>query len=169
MTSHIVQRLNEIYHDLNKALTSENNEEERVTDILNELMKIPISIEILREVKIGQLLQKVKSQFADSSLGNEAKKLLNKWRKDCDTKKSDSEDTKETTTSKESGKKPIKFVTLSSEDSEQNSPKDNKLSSTSQDVEDSDEWILKSYKELSEPRKKVTYFILSCSTNQINA
>jgi hypothetical protein len=89
MSSRIGTDLNQHKVSLEKLLPKSKEEnkpvenEERITDLLNVLMDFSMTIDLLRETNVGQILQDIKNNFPDSSIGNLAKKVIAKWRKDC--------------------------------------------------------------------------------------
>jgi hypothetical protein len=73
----------QLKNTLEKALTSDASDE-TLTDAISALRKIPISIDLLRNTKIGQTLQDIKKKHASDDVGTMTKALLSKWKKDCE-------------------------------------------------------------------------------------
>jgi hypothetical protein len=73
----------QLKNTLEKALASDASDE-TLTDAISALRKIPISIDLLRNTKIGQTLQDIKKKHASDDVGTMTKALLSKWKKDCE-------------------------------------------------------------------------------------
>jgi hypothetical protein len=73
----------QLKNTLEKALASDASDE-TLTDAISALRKIPISIDLLRNTKIGQTLQDIKKKHASDDIGAMTKALLSKWKKDCE-------------------------------------------------------------------------------------
>jgi protoporphyrinogen oxidase len=93
MTSRIENEINDYRDKIEKYLSSpsssssESNYIEEVKDILNVLIKITITIEVLRNTRIGTTIQDIKKRFNGNEIGTLSKQLLTKWKKDCEVKK----------------------------------------------------------------------------------
>jgi len=94
MTSRLENEINDYRDKIEKYLSSpssssssESNYIEEVKDILNVLIKITITIEVLRNTRIGTTIQDIKKRFNGNEIGTLSKQLLTKWKKDCEVKK----------------------------------------------------------------------------------
>lgn len=73
-----------LYRDqLEKYVNNDTYEEELITDILSKLFLFPITVDYLKSTKIGLVLQTIKNKYVKEKAGQEAKRLLNKWRDEC--------------------------------------------------------------------------------------
>lgn len=102
---------------LEKHVASETYEENMILDILEKLFVFPITVEILKTTKIGQVLQEIKSKFADKKAGSEARRLISKWKEEC-KKPGDKEKEKKVGAAPSSVKKDKKDSPVTSADSE---------------------------------------------------
>jgi len=88
MTSRLENEINgfrdKIEKQLSSSLSSESTNNEEITDILNVLIKIKITMEVLRNTRIGATIQEVKKRFSGHEIGVFSKRLLSKWKKDCE-------------------------------------------------------------------------------------
>lgn len=94
MTSRIENEINDYRDKIEKHLSSSSSSSsseinciEEVKDILNVLIKITITIEVLRNTRIGATIQDIKKRFSGNEIGTLSKQLLSKWKKDCEVKK----------------------------------------------------------------------------------
>lgn len=92
MTSRLENEINDYRDKIEKYLSSpssssESDYIEEVKDILNVLIKITITIEVLRNTRIGTTVQDIKKRFNGNEIGTLSKQLLTKWKKDCEVKK----------------------------------------------------------------------------------
>ena len=116
-----------------------------VFDILLALKKLPLTIELLRETKIGNSVYDAKKKFSAGSLSfNESKDIIALWKKSCDVQASVSKPTSDSSGSQLEGavkrKMPItKVVAPVEEENEENE-------------------VEKNYDALSQTRRKVTIY-----------
>ena len=113
-----------------------------VFDILLALKKLPLTIELLRETKIGNSVYDAKKKFAAGSLSfNESKDIIALWKKSCDVQVSVPKSTSDSSGSQLEGvikrKMPVaKVVAPLEEENEENE-------------------VEKNYDALSQTRRKV--------------
>jgi hypothetical protein len=113
------------------------------------LREVPITIDILRETKIGNSVYEAKKKFpAGSKCHNESKDIIALWKKSCDVQASTS---KPSTTSSAANDDEAKAK--SSEKSDKASP--TIAHSDSVDIDD-DREVERNYDSLSQTRRKVT-------------
>lgn len=119
MDSRKLEEVKALKVSLDKALSKEPvQNEERIFDLLRSLHDIEMNPTILRTCDLRSTLKEIKKLFGESRLGSEVKKIVIKWKDECQTvtvttkNTSDSSnpesrtDKKATTTSKTSPPKP---------------------------------------------------------------
>ena len=83
MSGRVEKDMSELRSSLDKAVLA--SEEESLKDLLTAVAKLPISIDLLKATKIGQTLQDIKKKFITGDVGQQAKALISKWKKDCES------------------------------------------------------------------------------------
>jgi len=86
MASRKLDHIRSLKVNLDKVLNSPyaENEGERISDILKSLYKIEMDSLLLRQSEIGSTIKEIKKIFGDSPIGAMVKKLVSKWKKDCE-------------------------------------------------------------------------------------
>jgi hypothetical protein len=152
---------------LEKLLPKDDNleDEERMKDVLNALLELQMTVEILKETNIGQILQDIKNKFPEAPVGLLAKKVIAKYRKDC----KGPEEPKKVTIAEAEGvseeKKPrpsVQLVNSKKEKIDASEVKQEKsqIKLTKSKSFDEDEWNEDHYDKLSDMRRKVRFLYL---------
>lgn len=128
---------------------SRQTADSEVLDILLALREVPITIDILRETKIGNSVYEAKKKFpAGSKCHIESKDIIALWKKSCDVQASTSKpSTNSGATNDDEAKAKL------SESAEKSSP--TIAHSDSADIDDDGE-VERNYDSLSSTRRKVT-------------
>jgi hypothetical protein len=169
-SSRLISEINQRKSALEKLIPSNGGQlenEERVLDLLNLLLDTTMTVEVLKETNVGQVLQGLKSKFPEAPVGIAAKKVIAKWRKDCKPE-AETETPKKPSLLETEGvgeEKPRGMVQLVNSqkkkvDSFRNNKEDNGSERKIQRVKsyDEDEWNEDHYENLSDVRRKVSKF-----------
>lgn len=79
--SRVRTELIRLQEELEKA--TKDGSKERIKDIIVALREIPVTLALLKEIRVSKNLLTIKEQYESDEVGTEAKSLLNKWREDC--------------------------------------------------------------------------------------